>query len=246
MIPTIQIGPAAFPTGGLTYILGAYLFLSVIERAAKRLRLNFAHVYALGTVALVGGLIGARVLFVIEYWAAFRENLLGIVWPLTSGYNAWGGLLIGAAAGFFYGRYKSLPPARTLDALLPGLVTALMAISLADFLAGPGLGALTSVPWGVSQFGIRRHPVQVYELLVGAAALGVWVWRSRQPRPAAELALMTTAVYCAGRLFVDAYRAAVWITPNGLHGVQILCLLLLLLALFFLGYRAPSAAPHTE
>ncbi|MCB9008830.1 MAG: prolipoprotein diacylglyceryl transferase [Ardenticatenaceae bacterium] len=63
-----------------------------------------------------------------------------------------------------------------LDALLPGVVFGLMMASLADFGGGPGFGSLTAVPWGVTQYGVRRHPVQLYELFVGALALLAW-WR---------------------------------------------------------------------
>lgn len=240
MLPTLQLGPFAFPTAGLVYIFGAYVCLLVIERAAMRLRLNYTAVYALGTVVLFAGLVGARALFVAEYWAAFRQNLLGIIWPLNTGYNVWGGLLIGAAAGFFYGRYKQFPTAKTLDALAPGLIMALMVVSLADFLAGPGFGALTDMPWGVSQFGVRRHPVQLYEILVGATALLAWLRATQQPSVAGRPFLVVTAVYSAGRLFVDAYRANAWLTAGGLHVLQIVALILLVASLFWLGYKLPQ------
>ncbi|MCP5099168.1 MAG: hypothetical protein GY943_26740, partial [Chloroflexi bacterium] len=195
------------------------------------------------TVALVGGLIGARLLFVIEYWAAFQENLLGIIWPLNTGYNAWGGLLVSIIAAFFYIRSKQLPFASTMDALLPGVIVGLMIISLADFLAGPGFGTLTNVFWGVSQFGVRRHPVQIYELIIGFLAIFTW-WRLvRTVRRSGELALMVTAVYATGRLFFDAYRENTWLTSSGYHIIQIISLVVLLIGLFLLSRLSePSKA----
>ena len=68
---------------------------------------------------------------------------------------------------------RQLPPAGTLDALAPGLVVGLMVVSLADFLAGPGYGSETTLFWAIDLFGVRRHPVQLYESLTMLLFLGV-------------------------------------------------------------------------
>ncbi|MBE2220722.1 MAG: prolipoprotein diacylglyceryl transferase [Anaerolineae bacterium] len=227
MFPTINIGPFVFPTAGIVYLLGAYVALTLIERAAKRLALNVEATYGVAVVGLLVGIVAARLAFVAEYWASFSQNLIGIIWPLTSGYTVWAGLFFGVAAAFFYGRYKNLPLWPTLDALTPGLLTALIALSLADFLAGPGYGTLTSMPWGMSVFGIRRHPVQVYEIVLGVAALGVWWLVVKRGAPAGQPFLLAFALYSAGRLFLDAYRDNALLTADGYHIVQIVALALL-------------------
>jgi hypothetical protein len=48
--------------------------------------------------------------------------------------------------------------------------------------------------------------------------------------------LVATAVYCAGRLFVDAFRADPWVTSGGFHVVQVVCLAAVLVSLSFLAY----------
>lgn len=232
MLPALNIGPFVFPTAGLTIILGTYLALGLVERAARRLRQPVEPYYGLAVTSLLAGLIGARLVFVGLYWSAFQENLLSIVWPLNTGYHVGGGLFFAAAAAFFYGRFHQLPPAQTLDILAPGLLTALMVVSLADFLAGTGYGTLTTLPWGINFFGVRRHPVQLYELLLGIEALTLWFSRSQRPLPhAGYLFLLVTAVYATGRLFLDTFRATAWLTPSGWHGLQLLTLLIALTCL---------------
>ncbi|HEX6386737.1 MAG TPA: prolipoprotein diacylglyceryl transferase family protein [Anaerolineae bacterium] len=234
MLPTINIGPFVFPTAGLVYIFGVWACLNLIDWSARRLDLEPETTYALGATGVLAGFIGARLTFVALHWPAFQENLLGIVWPLTTGYNAWGGVVVGLAAAFFYGRARQLPPAATLDALAPGLVAGLIVISLADLLAGPGFGTLTLLPWGIEQFGLYRHPVQIYEIIVGIVALLVWWWLAGRRAFAGQLFLATTAVYSAGRLFVDAFRANTWITNDGWHVLQIISLAALLASLLLL------------
>lgn len=240
MFPTVNIGNLVFPTAGLVIIIGAWLCLSLVERSADRLKQNRELIYGVAATAVFVGFIGARLTFVLQYWSAFSNNLLSIVWPLNTGYNVWGGLVLGAVVAFFYGRAKQLPPLPTLDALIPGVVLGLMAVSLADFLGGPGFGSLTNQPWGIAQYGVRRHPVQLYELAVSGLALFTW-WRITQTEvQAGQPFLLTTAVYSAGRLFVDAFRGNPAIIGNGYHLWQIVSLLVLLATLFLIGRAAET------
>lgn len=244
MFPTLNIGGLVFPTAGLIIILGTWLALTLVERTAVRVRQNPQLVYGVAATAVFVGFIGARLTFVLQYWPAFSQNLLNIIWPLNTGYNVWGGLLLGLVGAFFYARAKRLPPWPTLDALLPGVVFGLMVVSLADFAGGPGYGTLTAVPWGISQFGVRRHPVQLYELLVGGLALLAW-WRATRPgiyevgRPF----LLGTAVYSAGRLFVDAFRDDPLTLGDGYRVLQIVTLVILLIVLFQIGRMAQTVEP---
>lgn len=246
MFPTISLGPFVFPTAGIVYLLGAYLALTLIERAAKRLDLNVEATYGVAVVGLLVGIVAARLAFVAEYWASFSQNLISIIWPLTSGYNVAAGLFFGVAAAFFYGRYKQLPLWPTLDALTPGLLTALIALSLADFLAGPGYGTLTSMPWGMSVFGIRRQPVQLFEILLGLASLGIWWLVVKRQAPAGQPFLLAFALYSAGRLFLDAYRDNAWLTADGYHVTQIISLLILMICLILLARQTTKHAQSNK
>ena len=241
MIPVINLGPFVLPTAGLIYILGAWASLSLVERAAKQLNLNPETTYGVAAAMLFGGLIGARLVFVAIYWRAFQENLLGIVWPLNTGYNVWGGLAVGAAAAFFYGRYQQLNPAVTLDALIPGFILGLIVVSLADFLAGPGFGALTRVPWAITQYSMRRHPVQIYEMLVGVLALLAWRRLRDQRLFNGQLFLMTVSIYSGGRLLVDAFRDNAWLSPGGYHILQIIALVVMIASLYLTAYLGEKA-----
>jgi phosphatidylglycerol:prolipoprotein diacylglycerol transferase len=235
MFPVLSLGPLVIPTAGLVYIIGAWVALSIVERAARALDLDAESTYGVGAIAVAAGFIGARLVFVALHWTAYRENLSGIVWPLTSGYSLWGGLFFALVAAFFYGRAKQLALAPTLDALAPGLLAGFLVISLADFLGGPGYGTITTLPFGINVFGIRRHPVQLYEILIGIVALLTWRWSLSRRMFDGQLFLLTVAVYTGGRLFVDAFRANAWLTPGGFHVVQIISLVVLMVCVFLLG-----------
>lgn len=246
MLPIINVGPLALPTVGLVYIIGAWIALSAVEWAAKRLNLDPENTYGLAATALIAGFVGARVVFVTLHWPAYRDSLSSIVWPLTSGYEAWGGLFFGLAAAFFYGRARKLPPAATFDALAPGLLTALILVSAADFLGGTGYGIESGLPWALDVFGIRRHPFQLYEIVAGLLALGVW-WKVVARRSFdGQPFLAAAAIFCAGLLIFDAFRANPWITGDGYHVLQIMSLIILLASVFLLGRYSSEMSLQTE
>lgn len=236
MFPYLNLGPIGLPTGPLVYLLGMWLALYAVDRAARRLGHDPESYYALASVALLGGFIGARLVFVLLHWSSYDDNLLGIIWPLTSGYHAAGGVAFGLATAFFYGRWRRLPLWPALDVLAPGVLVFLMAVSLADFMGGAGYGSLTSRPWGINQYGVRRHAVQLYEVLASAAALVAWLaatsprFRGIDGRPF----LVTAAVYAAGRLFVDAFKETTPLVGGGFHVVQIVALVMLIATLLIL------------
>jgi phosphatidylglycerol:prolipoprotein diacylglycerol transferase len=235
MLPTIDIGPLVLPTAGLVFIIGAWIVLSLTERAAKRLKLNVEATYTLVAIMMGAAFVGARLVFVVLHWPAYQDDLLSIFWPLTSGFNWGAGIVVALLAGVFYMRAKQLPPAATLDALAPGLILVLIVLSLADFAAGPGYGQASSVPWAIDVFGIRRHPVQFYEVTLGVLALVIW-WRFvDRRRYEGQLFLLTVAVYAGGRLLFDAFRANTPLTADGFHLVQIASLIILLVCVFLMG-----------
>jgi len=246
MLPTINLGPLVIPSASLVYILGIWLALVAVEKAAMRLELPVSWTYNVATIGLAGALIGARLVFVAAHWSAFRQNLLGLIWPLTSGFNLWAGLLVGFWAAFFYARAKRLSAGVTLDALAPGILVASLAVSAADFLAGPGYGTEAILPWSVSLFGILRHPVQLYEILAAILALLAWWAYRKRAEFGGQLFLVATAVFSAGRLLVEAYRANAALTPGGYRIVQIVALAALLAAMLLLMRNATVLETETS
>jgi prolipoprotein diacylglyceryltransferase len=164
-----------------------------------------------------------------------------------------GGLLLGVIAMFFYGRAKQLPLWSTLDALAPGLIVLLITVSLADFLAGPGLGEVTELPIGIDVFGTRRHVVQLYEMAVGGLALWTW-WRVTSAAPSTSSAesrfagrpfLITFIVYTIGRMLADSLRANTQLI-EGYHSLQLITLAVALILLIQLARKTVANNPTSR
>ena len=67
MLPTIQIGPVSLQAPGLVLLVGLWIGLTLSERRAQRQEDNPAHLYNLVFIALIAGVVGARLSYAFTY-----------------------------------------------------------------------------------------------------------------------------------------------------------------------------------
>jgi phosphatidylglycerol:prolipoprotein diacylglycerol transferase len=226
---TVQTYPLA-----LLLAIGAGLWLS--ERAAQKLGLDGDAVNSLGFYALLATALGARLAYVITHWDAYRDAPLSMLSPTPTALSWPGGVAIGCLVALIYWRRYQLPAGRTLDAMAPGLALATALERLGAFLSGKSLGKPTTLPWGVYLWDEVRHPVQLYEMVVLLLILGILL-RLRERRPfAGHSFVLFVALYAGSRLFVEAFRAQTVLFAGGLRAIQVIALVAMLGAVWYL-YR---------
>jgi phosphatidylglycerol---prolipoprotein diacylglyceryl transferase len=231
MFPFIPLGPFALPTQPLVLLLTATAVLFLLERTAVLLQFDRERTSTMGTISLLTMVVGARLVYVFLHWSNYATAPQTIIWPLTSGYSWWGGLLAALAAIFFYSRAQQWPLTAVADLLTPSVLLLLAGQSLADFLGGAGYG----IVWQATGW---RHPVQLYELLLVAVTLGLWYWLQPRRPFVGALAGSCTAVYSAGQLLITP----LWANPSltGAQGwltAQLFYYTLLLLSLAFVFWQ---------
>jgi phosphatidylglycerol:prolipoprotein diacylglycerol transferase len=237
MAPVIHVFGVSLQTYPLAILGAVAAALWLAARGAGKSGMDQNQIYDLGFYALLATLLGARVTYAMLHWSAYLQTPLAVL-SLTPTALYWpGGALVGVAAAILYGWRHSMPLGRTLDALAPGIALGLAIERLGAFLGGVGLGAPTSLPWGVPILDVTRHPVQLLEmaLLLGIA---VWLWRSLgQGADPGGSFVRFVALYAGQRLFAEAFRAQTPLLPNGLRVVQLIALPLALGAVGILYYR---------
>jgi phosphatidylglycerol:prolipoprotein diacylglycerol transferase len=253
VFPILNIGGAAVQVPGLVLLIGFWLSLNLAGRRAKALGLSEDAVFNAGLLALVAGLVGARLGFVFLHWSAYQNDLRGILALTTGALSTPAGLLIGAGVAVLYLRRHRPPALILLDALAPALALMFAFISLADLSAGSAYGKVTDLPWAIDLWGARRHPTQIYELVAALATLALLSlarrasargW-ARNRRPYGFLFLLFLLSYGGARLFLDAFRAAPWLLPGGYRAVQVIGLGAVVLALWFMSQQAVALAVST-
>ncbi len=238
MLPIVNLGPLALPLPGLLLIGGVWLATLTIDKEAGRRQISANALNNLVFIGLIGGIVGARLGFVLRHIDAYLHALPDVFSLNTSAMSLGDGLLAGSITALIYAQRRDLPLWPTLDALTPGLGLFSVFVGLSHLASGDAYGAPTSLPWALQLWGAERHPSQVYEIL--AALLVFWVvsrLRLVTPFPG-FLFLSFLAVSAASRVFLEAYRGDSEIVFGGIRSMQLLGLVVLLLSLLGLHLRA--------
>jgi phosphatidylglycerol:prolipoprotein diacylglycerol transferase len=183
LVPVLfRIGSLEITSFGALVALGALAGLWVFRRELMRSGLPDAALDA-AIYGLVGGLLGAKLLYVFEHLD--EASFLGLF--LDRGGMSWfGGFVGGLLAGYVTIRAKRWPMMAVLSAATPALAVGQMLGRVGCFLVGDDYGHPTSLPWGVAfPRGLpptteRVHPTQIYEAIF--LALLAWIlirWRRR-------------------------------------------------------------------
>jgi phosphatidylglycerol:prolipoprotein diacylglycerol transferase len=158
-------------------LMGAAVLTGVLvsRRTAQSLGLSGWQRLGLGLGAFCGGMIAAKLPFVLADWDGF---LSGRAW-FDSGKT----LVLGLAGGYFgveAAKWALQIHTKTGDSFAAPVAAAVGVGRLACFSAGCCHGTVTDLPWGVDfGDGLRRHPTQLYEFAfhVGCAAVLGWLQR---------------------------------------------------------------------
>lgn len=201
------VHPVVFSIGPVTvYSFGVMLavaFLSAGAVAGRELRrkgLDPELASSMVLWAVVGGLVGSRILSLFDDWRGFLADPLGFVFT-GAGFVFYGGLLGGFVTVSIFIWRRGLPWLRVVDCIAPGLAVGQAIGRIGCQLAGDGdWGTPSTLPWAMSYpnaivgwdtwvresglpADVRVHPAPVYEtLLYSAIFFALWSMR-RRPHP---------------------------------------------------------------
>ena len=106
MQPEIDIGPVTLQTFGLMFAL-AFIVAGAIGKRLGELGKPPDWAYEMVFVALIGGIVGARLDFLIQNWSEVSDDLLGNIFS-GSGLVWFGGAIGGAAAVCLWARWRGM------------------------------------------------------------------------------------------------------------------------------------------
>ena len=180
------------PTCGLMLWLASVAAAFLMERNFRRWRID-ADAVGMVAIAVVAGIVGAKLWHVLDSPWEFRELGWGVLWD-SAGFAWFGGLVFGISALMLQGWRAKIGALRTLDLAAPSAAIGYGIGRIGCFLSGDGCyGVPTSLPWGMSFPNgevptlARVHPTPLYELAAGLL-IGWWLWqRGSKVRPAGEI-----------------------------------------------------------
>lgn len=195
MLPEIDLGPLTLQTFGICFALAFIAAGALVARRLEELGRPRDWAYEALFAALVGGLIGGRIDWVIQNWDSVSDDLVGGLFGGTG--LVWlGGVIGGAVAVLLWARWRGCLDLRLADTAGPALALGNAIGRVGCQLSGDGdYGSATDMPWGMAYpegtvpTTEEVHPTPIFEsIAMGLIALTLWQLRDRV-RPGALFAL---------------------------------------------------------
>jgi phosphatidylglycerol---prolipoprotein diacylglyceryl transferase len=186
MQPEIHLGPITLQTFGIAFALAFIAAGAVVARRLQEWGKPPDWAYELILCALVGGIVGARLDFIIENYDSVKDDLFG---NLFSGAGlVWYGGAIGGAIGVgLWAWWRGMFNAALLDLCATPLALGYAIGRIGCQLSGDGdYGKAWDGPWamaypdGTKPIDQTVHPTPIYETLaMGLIAYLLWQLRDR-------------------------------------------------------------------
>ena len=211
MQPEISIGPLDLQTFGICFALAFLGAGALLARRFSELGRPVDWAYEMGFAALIGGLVGSRVDFIIQNYDDVSDDFLSNVFS-GSGLVWFGGLIGGAAGVLIWAWRRNYVNLELLDVFAPAGALGYAIGRVGCQLSGDGdYGQPWDGPWamaypeGTVATDVPVHPTPIYETLaMGLLALLLWRLRDRV-RPGALFALFLV-LHGIERLLVEFIR----------------------------------------
>jgi phosphatidylglycerol---prolipoprotein diacylglyceryl transferase len=236
----VDFGPLAVRWFGLLALVGLGLAVWLSLRGLDRQALGRPQALDALAWGLPAGLLVGRLVHVLGWWDYYLTNSSAL-WQLNiDGLSLWGALLAGLLIAFARLKRDAVRRRRIFDVIAPNAGLGIAIGRLGAFLDGHGQGLPSDLPWATQyasplaatpDFGVPRHPAQVYDALI---ALALFVVLSRAPRRLAAGSRIAAflVLYGSARLLLGSVR----LDPAFLFGLQIEQILALGAILFGLAY----------
>ena len=196
----LTLGPVAIHWYGLLISIGAALGVVLATKLAGRYGIAKDHIVNLSFWAILFGIIGARIYYVLYAWEFYRENLLDIVKLWEGGIAIHGAIIAGIITIYVYCKRHNLSILRIADIAVVGVVVGQIIGRWGNYFNQELFGKPTGAPWGVPiSAGLRPsgftgekyfHPTFLYESLLNIVVLGILLllhrWYIKKPSQRGE------------------------------------------------------------
>ncbi len=212
-----RIGPLTVHSYGfflaLAFILGMFISFLYLRRKFVDAYVVFELVLA----AAVGGIVGARLFYVLGHWREFS----GRWWEALKFWNVqglvfYGGFILGLLAAVAVVKLRGVSVGQVLDSGGLAVPAAMAVARVGCYLNGCCFGESCGLPWAVTfplttqrEMGMPLnpvHPTQIYELLMNLAIFILLLAVHRRFRYRGEIMLAFIMLYAVARFVNEFFR----------------------------------------
>ena len=205
MQPSIDVFGVSIKTFGIMFAFAFLAAGAVVLRRLKELGKPADWAYEVIFAALLGGVVGAKLYFVIQHgdFGTFFSGT-GLVW--------YGGVIGGAAGVIAWARWRGMLNFQLLDVCAPGLALGYAIGRIGCQVSGDGdYGIPWDGPWamayphGTVPTTTPVHPTPIYET-IAMGLVAWWLWRNRDMFRPGILFAWYLVLSGAERLLVEFIR----------------------------------------
>jgi phosphatidylglycerol---prolipoprotein diacylglyceryl transferase len=197
MKPEVQLLGISIKTFGVVFALGFLACGAVVARRLRELGRPADWAYEIVFAALIGGVVGARVYYLIENYSEVKNDLIGSIFS-GSGLVWYGGAIGGAIGVIAWMRWRHVLELRMFDMCATALALGYAIGRIGCQVSGDGdYGIRSNLPWAMgyphgtvpTPPGVTVQPTPIYET-VAMCLLAYALWRIRdRVRPGVVFAL---------------------------------------------------------
>ncbi len=240
---------------GVTLAIGMMLGIAFAFREAKRVGLDPDRFFNMALIAVVAGIIGARVYYVAFRWDYYRDHLMEIFNYRQGGIAVYGSIIGAMIAIVIYTRVKRMSFRLVTDTCCMGLLIGQFIGRWGNFFNREAFGGYTDglfamrLPINAVRSGdisadiaahaangfIQVHPTFLYESLWNLGLFCLLFFFRKHKRFDGQLFLLYLLGYGIGRFWIEGLRTDQLLMPvTGLPVSQVLSGVLVALALILL------------
>ena len=169
--------PEGLPIRGYGVFLMLAILLSsalLVQRGWKLWKMPADLLITTAVVAVITGLIGARIFFVLEYWdqiaaPTLSQTIFNAINLAGGGLVVFGSIIGGTLGIFLYLLIKKLPILATMDLFAPALMLGIAIGRLGCLMNGCCFGGVCDCPWAITF--PAGSPAHIHQLEKGEAPL---------------------------------------------------------------------------
>ncbi len=224
MFPVLfQIGSFRVASFGIILALGMFAGVACTARLMERRGVTSREAaYDLAFWAVLGALVGSRILFVVVQWRLYRDNPLAIFKFWEGGLVLYGGVLGALALGIWKARTMKLAVRRAFDCAMAGACLGIFFGRFACLAVGDDFGrpAPAWFPLAIrftnpdSQVvslhpelaGVPLYPTQVFMSLKGLTLFLLGRWLLKRNLPDGTIGYLILMGFAALRYLIEEFR----------------------------------------
>ncbi|MHC4293652.1 MAG: prolipoprotein diacylglyceryl transferase [Planctomycetota bacterium] len=150
-------------TYGAMLVIGFLSAIFIIRILSRDITKDPNHITNAALYALLAGIVGSRLFYVIHYFDRFRDDLLSVFAIWQGGLEFYGGVIPAILVVILYIYYHKLPLRKYLDILGIALMLALTFGRIGCFFKGCCYGKPADVPWAIRfPYGSDAYLSQIY------------------------------------------------------------------------------------